>query len=339
MIWSLQALRFLAALMVVLCHTAEMVPVVTGHTTFLTAFFQQVGSSGVDLFFVLSGVVISKTSSGATPGEFLWRRFRRIYPIYWISTIPLVLIQIINFGYSSSWRSVVSTITLWPVTNVLTYSIDPVAWTLSYEVLFYLTMAILLVERRLLKYVLLSYFISMSLRQHLSVFQYLGNPLCMEFIAGVVLARIPKIPKGFVAVPIGVLSLATTGYLDVKLSLGLSRSGNELSRVFAYGIPATAIVFGALRVRSDRNVLSYLGDASYSIYLFHISLLYLLLPVWFMRPMNYFHEQDVLIFIMSCTSLIMICLALYRALEMPLLAAMPLRFNISAAPTTSIQGE
>ena len=175
MIWSLQTLRFVAALMVVLCHTAAMVHVASGHTSSLSAFFQQVGNSGVDIFFVLSGVVISKTSIGMTAGNFIWRRFRRIYPIYWISTIPLIVMQVFALGYVFSWRSILSTVTLWPVTNVFTNPFGPVAWTLSYELLFYIVMAVLLIERRFLKYILFSYFISFSLRQHLSVLQYFAT--------------------------------------------------------------------------------------------------------------------------------------------------------------------
>ena len=53
MIWSLQSLRFVAALMVVYVHAAEAAYTVTGSAGLLPLNIVSVGLSGVDLFFVL----------------------------------------------------------------------------------------------------------------------------------------------------------------------------------------------------------------------------------------------------------------------------------------------
>jgi peptidoglycan/LPS O-acetylase OafA/YrhL len=57
------------------------------------------GRCGVDFFFILSGVVIFMAHSNdlSKPSRirpFLWKRFRRIYPIYWIMLIPTIAIQL-----------------------------------------------------------------------------------------------------------------------------------------------------------------------------------------------------------------------------------------------------
>jgi exopolysaccharide production protein ExoZ len=82
MIWSLQSLRFVAALMVVYVHAAQAAYTATGSTGLLPYNIVSVGLSGVDLFLVLSGVVIAKAAPGLTAAEFVWRRIRRVVPIY-----------------------------------------------------------------------------------------------------------------------------------------------------------------------------------------------------------------------------------------------------------------
>jgi exopolysaccharide production protein ExoZ len=81
MIWSLQSLRFVAAMMVVYFHVANAAWYMTGSYGLLPKNFPNVGQAGVDIFFVLSGVIIARTARGLTWREFAWRRFRRIVPM------------------------------------------------------------------------------------------------------------------------------------------------------------------------------------------------------------------------------------------------------------------
>ena len=69
----------------------------------------QYGILGVDLFFVISGVVISavtvgKFSSARNAGTFLYHRFARIYPTYWVYS-ALVLAA---FLYNPLWINAAS---------------------------------------------------------------------------------------------------------------------------------------------------------------------------------------------------------------------------------------
>ena len=132
MIWSLQVLRFVAALMVVYVHAAQTAFAATGSNGFIPPELSIAGRSGVDIFFVLSGVIITKTAPGLTCAEFAWRRFRRIVPFYFLCCIPGVIIAAkVGFG----WREVMATFLLWPATDVMTAPILPVAWTLCFEML------------------------------------------------------------------------------------------------------------------------------------------------------------------------------------------------------------
>ena len=47
-----------------------------------------VGAAGVDVFFVISGFIIWTVAARgeSQPGPFLWRRFTRVAPAYWLVT-------------------------------------------------------------------------------------------------------------------------------------------------------------------------------------------------------------------------------------------------------------
>src|SRR3954454_3990840 len=86
---SLQGLRGVAALLVLLAHSST----IAGSGKYLdhdpTHGLFLFGSSGVYLFFVLSGFIIAHVHADdvgrpGAAGRYLWRRFARIYPFYWV---------------------------------------------------------------------------------------------------------------------------------------------------------------------------------------------------------------------------------------------------------------
>jgi peptidoglycan/LPS O-acetylase OafA/YrhL len=83
---ELDALRGIAAIMVVVCHC----------TLFHEEYTFKYGGIGVDLFFMLSGFVIFMTLNYVKTGkEFVIKRFARLYPVYWAClTLTLLLIVI-----------------------------------------------------------------------------------------------------------------------------------------------------------------------------------------------------------------------------------------------------
>src|SRR5438045_3646349 len=88
---SLQVLRAIAALLVVSVHTSDMLQDRLQIAGPLSALIRHWGDFGVDIFFVLSGVVMVITTVQAQPGitaarAFMAGRLRRIVPIYWALT-------------------------------------------------------------------------------------------------------------------------------------------------------------------------------------------------------------------------------------------------------------
>ena len=84
---SIQALRGIAVLAVVAFHAMTVEHRYGGGNQLLPDLLQ-LGQSGVDLFFVISGFVMVTVTRGrfagrGQTGRFLWSRFSRIYPTYW----------------------------------------------------------------------------------------------------------------------------------------------------------------------------------------------------------------------------------------------------------------
>lgn len=83
----LEGLRGLAAMMVLYCHSFTPFPEVDPHYGPSPWFWTiESGQAAVALFFVISGFVIGLTNrlawSPAAAGDYLWRRFVRLVPLY-----------------------------------------------------------------------------------------------------------------------------------------------------------------------------------------------------------------------------------------------------------------
>jgi peptidoglycan/LPS O-acetylase OafA/YrhL len=91
----LDHLRFYAAALVVLYHyySTTYPHAARGHNFFLNVINE--GSSGVDIFFVLSGFIFGAISCGKRIRyfEFLWSRVVRIYPLYLFSILLVLAVH------------------------------------------------------------------------------------------------------------------------------------------------------------------------------------------------------------------------------------------------------
>lgn len=124
---SVQLIRLLAAVSIIVFHSNIAGPF---------------GYCGVELLFIVSGFVIMK-STEAKKEYFLLRRFIRLVPLYWITTIFLYFILIYRPDLS-----LMSTATVDSLTRSLLFlpqqggtssmPIVSVGWTINYEVYFYI---------------------------------------------------------------------------------------------------------------------------------------------------------------------------------------------------------
>ena len=152
---SLDALRGIAALSVVLFHSVDTHPLVQQSAI---GRMLMNGWTGVFLFFPISGYCICAAmhrAENASPGRFLRRRWKRIYPPYLGSIVFCLAAALVtlpfNRGQMSDWTLNVpawlSILTLTQVFTPYVGKINPVYWSLCYEEQFYLVMALALLVK------------------------------------------------------------------------------------------------------------------------------------------------------------------------------------------------
>jgi peptidoglycan/LPS O-acetylase OafA/YrhL len=153
MIKSLQMGRGLAALAVVAYHLSSMFGDARHGASPVFSRLTAQGSLGVDFFFVLSGfiIVFAHSRDIGRPeqlGSYLFKRFVRIYPMYWLFTALVILGAVFTGGVShvpKTLGDIATTISLVRFTHA-DMPITP-AWTLCREILFYTFFAGLILNR------------------------------------------------------------------------------------------------------------------------------------------------------------------------------------------------
>jgi len=145
-IFELDALRGIAALLVVLFHFTM------GRKEREYGF--KFGVTGVDLFFLISGFVILLTlEKTRTWKEFVVNRFSRLYPTYWACVTITTLALLIHIGFTGYPLFKVLPDYLANLTMFQLYfrrgDIDGTYWTMIVEMLFYIYMLLFFVFKQL----------------------------------------------------------------------------------------------------------------------------------------------------------------------------------------------
>jgi exopolysaccharide production protein ExoZ len=280
---SVQVLRAVAALLVVLTHGDTVLGQLCPGRPSLLRPLSRIGAFGVDIFFVISGaimVIVSTRLFGdrSAGRAFFAQRITRIYPPYWLYLSITAALFLLS-GRHASAPYLTSSYLLLPVLN-LEGKLRPllgVGWTLTYELYFYLVFALVLAlpRRRALAVLvgglaLLCAAARALLDPRTAAGVFLQDPIVLEFAAGALIGasfqRLRAVPAwvGGASMLAGVALVSRTGNLEDVAS----------ERWWAWGTPAVLLVFGALviqqtaRVRYPR-VLVGLGDSSYTLYLMH----------------------------------------------------------------------
>lgn len=147
---QLDIFRGFACLMVLLFHyTTKYAEIFsTGMTTKFLDF--KYGGLGVDLFFIISGFVIFLTLKKNTiPIEFVYKRFTRLFPTFWICVFTTFFIvrssELVN--YHRSFNELVINLTMVPDLFGVR-RVDGVYWSLLPELFFYFLMYLILVLKK-----------------------------------------------------------------------------------------------------------------------------------------------------------------------------------------------
>lgn len=340
-IWTIQALRGLAASMVVLHHAIRAFDgkAQVGHFASASLFSDTPIWNflviGVDIFFVISGFIMMHTVStdtgSAAARGFLVRRFIRIYPLYWIATLLPVLGALAVYlksgnvdPFALAPGRLLASLTLFPsmAANGHVQPIVGVGWTLSYEVFFYLCFAAALVRGRQLALTISATLASIVLLfQFLApgsaVVDFLAAPISLEFIYGMVLGalfkagQLPRLPAlvGFIA-------------LTATVAIAAVIPEEHPLRFICFGFPACLIVWSALSCHDVRPLkhATEIGAASYATYLFHMPVIYWLV----LKPLDLLKVVPTQAFVVDALIVVAVLLsllvgsAIHAALEKPL---------------------
>ncbi|HUR54750.1 MAG TPA: acyltransferase [Gemmataceae bacterium] len=304
---NVQALRGVAAVMVVVVHAAAL-DQSFGLRTPVVREFVWFGFAGVDLFFVLSGFIITATNlrnlgrPAAVPA-YLFRRAWRIYPAYW-AALGLAVVVIWALHGSGVFRQAPVAWSGWVLllpTDAKNFFLGQ-AWTLSYELMFYLAFAALLVAPRRAATPLLAaggvVVVAAITRPEPAspLGKLVVSPFVLEFLGGVAIAWLTVARGarrgGTAAILAGVAWAAVGVVLAVRASPGVPYEGlmsGMRPRVMVFGPAAVLIVYGFVAAEGRWRVRRWLlrtGDASYSLYLTHSTVLSVGMVVGFLVPHN-----------------------------------------------------
>lgn len=315
MIYSLTSMRFFASMIIVISHIGYYLNLHPENHLIHTLFFQThgraplftlLGTPLMTLFFILTGFVITYRyeyqikNQSTTNHHFLIARFARLYPTYLLTlglSLPLLFINnIYTDDYFDTLNVILKTLlnlcllhSYVPYYDIMS-NVNPPIWTLSVDVLFYLSFPYLIKMRpgRLYLFTLLLLLIVFSCAtvefyQKIAIsriFSFITSPFfrIVDFIIGIHLARL------FIALKDRAPGSGLFHLLE-PLSIGVYLLFFCLERKFIipvvyafdlfYLLPIGFIVLtfafqkGFISRFLQLRSLVLLGNASYAIYIYH----------------------------------------------------------------------
>lgn len=295
-IYSLQALRGIAAIAVMLLHHQGF----TGLSPDSVAGKLVAGGSwGVDLFFIISGFIaaytIPKKSSGLAAGvDYFVNRLFRIVPLYYIMTLS-------SFGADKdAWIASVKSLLFIPIGGMDdgSNSLGPIyggatigqGWTLNYEMYFYMIAALSFIfgaRKWIATITLITLVILIPLflfgvpEQYLrygftmdsAYLSMITHPIIFEFVAGAALGLLYPLLSD----RLNIFSLILSIFGMVIFIYNALTHTWQGHGVLGYGFTSFLLVLSVIQLERAGYVfksrfLLYLGGVSYSVYLLHMNI-------------------------------------------------------------------
>ena len=275
----LDSLRGLAALVVVIFHfTYRYYQIYPQETKMIFSFYE--GKYGVQAFFIISGFVIFMTLNRVErPIDFIMSRFARLYPVFWFCML-LTFTIVFLLGLEGRERTITEMIiNLTMIPSVFnTPYVDGVYWTLLYELKFYFWIFVIFSIGQLknINIIILTYIIIAFIVHFTEYDSFFINILYKLFIFD----TLPYFLSGILFYQIYFYKRDKFVYLTLFLCFLYCHLTNHYNN----GLISLTLIYLLFLFFSFRklNWLSnkffiYLGTISYSLYLIHQNIGYIIL--------------------------------------------------------------
>ncbi len=293
----MEGLRGIAVFLVFLVHYSSLItPWLADTTIIISSFIHNFGNLGVDLFFILSGFLIYGTilsKDHFSSNNYIRRRVIRIYPTFLFVFVIYIFLSVL-FPEESKLPLDTFSIVIYLIQNVLfipgLFDVKPlitVAWSLSYEVFYYILIPILIFSLSMKTWsskIRVTFWVLVTFLGFLIAFLYGGPVRLLMFVAGIILFELKNV------LTINIKSWGNISFVLALLFVGFGGVVNidyNVSLAVVY-ILFFVFCFSALSNESSSSKwlvyspLRWLGNMSYSYYLIHgltLKFLFLLLPV------------------------------------------------------------
>jgi len=296
---SVQMLRGVAVLLVMAFHFRQYLNNVYPQVDLGDRLFG-LGEVGVDIFFVISGFIITYSTINKernTPAEFVIKRFFRLYPVFIITLLFLVafdatlkvdahrfiksvLIIPNDYNFIGPWYG---------------YNINLPAWTLTYEVLFYalfgLAISISHKYRTFLAIIIIIISCSAAqlyFRGYLQLdpitrdassdsfarnFTFISNPIIYDFIYGMLISEAyvridqDKMDNIFIRVMLVSVCLISLALILSGYNRG---AGVERWGFYSFMLVGSLVLLSKMKEINCGRFWVFTGEMSYSLYINHM---------------------------------------------------------------------
>ncbi|WP_024560948.1 acyltransferase family protein [Franconibacter pulveris 601] len=340
-IHSLTSLRMFAALGVFLSHLGILSQSSIPQFNETSKYFFN-GYVGVTFFYILSGFIINYSFSrhlsegGFSKKDFIVYRLARLFPVHIVSLVCVLLL----FGYTNNWEATNKEALLYNTFLLQSFipdagyyfSFNPVSWSISCEMFFYLCFCLLVKCKT--KHLFFTLSAVQAINIYFLVYPPSGvslhwlfyiNPIfrITDFMLGIIICRAflakPVTPKIVVCSAMEIGSLL---FLALTIYVATNHVANMNVKYDLLYIPCMASIVIAFafnggiisRILANRYLI-LLGEASFSFYMFHWMIVSKLIEI--MHP-GKDNPIEVLIYILSCLVLaIVVSVLSFKLVEMP----------------------
>jgi len=331
---QLDGLRAIAILLVFLHHIiTKPIELYLYSINFnhLGLFLNFLTSSGVQLFYVLSGVLLLRPYLHKTREfkalKYFKRRLQRLYPTYFVALLVTASIFFIanffqNWYFETQMMRFHPThfVRQLPIFHIHSPYYNPVLWSLEIEFLFYILLPFVVFLLARFDFGKLFYattfvlliFVSIQIQLHTKVY-FTAFPLNIIytflyyspcFFLGIVIAKYDFTQKqGVIALVIGVI------YILLSLFLFPSNTAASFGIVY-FALVILSLHQNALEKVLSINILTWIGERSYSFFIIHFPMIifsnYLISFIIPSKNLEYFILTRILSVILSFMTTILL---------------------------------